>query len=59
MKNNKFNVDDEVYWTDPDNGFSSGYYNVVDVIHDDCGEDNIYYIKDEHSEAEVFEHELS
>ena len=49
----KFNMGDEVYWNDPDDNISSGYYNIVNIL----GKD-MYYIKNAHSEAEVFEHEL-
>ena len=49
----KFNIGDEVYWNDPDNGISSGYYKVIKIISEE-----ILYIKNEHSEAEVFKHEL-
>jgi len=51
---NKFKVGDEVYWTDPDDDISSGYYKVIAVINR-----GIYYISDGTSEAEVFEHELN
>jgi len=30
----KYNVGDEVYWNDPDNGLCSGYYRVAKII--DC-----------------------
>jgi len=53
MSKTKFNVGDEVYWNDPDDGISSGYYKVVKVLSEE-----IYYISNGHSEAEVFEHEL-
>jgi len=51
---NKYNIGDEVYWTDPDNNISSGYYEIIEVIND-----KIYYIANATSESEVFEHELS
>lgn len=50
----KYQINDEVYWTDPDEDISSGYYKVVDILSDE-----IYYISNGTSEAEVFEHELS
>ena len=49
----KYKVDDEVYWNDPDEGISSGVYRIVKVMSEE-----IYLIADEHSEHEVFEHEL-
>ena len=27
-----YNVGDEVYWNDPDNGLCSGYYKVIEVV---------------------------
>jgi hypothetical protein len=32
---NKYNVGDEVYWTDPDNGLCSGYYRVAKIVNCD------------------------
>ena len=34
--NKKFNVHDLVYWNDPDEGFSSGYYQIVEMYEDFC-----------------------
>jgi hypothetical protein len=28
----KYNIGDEVYWNDPDNGSCSGFYEVVDIL---------------------------
>ena len=28
----EYNVGDEVYWNDPDNGLCSGYYKVIEVV---------------------------
>ena len=50
----KYKIGNEVYWTDPDNNISSGYYKVVKIMNDE-----IYLIDNGFSEAEVFEHELS
>ena len=50
----KFNIGDEVFWTDPHNGISNGFYEIIKIISKD-----IYYIKNKYSEAEVFEHELT
>jgi len=50
---NLYSIGDEVFWIDPDNDISSGYYKVVAVI----GK-GIYLISNGTSEAEVFEHEL-
>ena len=45
----------EVYWTDPDNGISSGYYHVVKIISEE-----IVLLKNEAgSEVEVFLSELT
>ena len=71
MKLKELHVGAEVYWTDPDDGFSSGYYKVVSLPTMPLGfftneevadfeEDAIILIKNEAgSEAEVFLHELS
>ncbi len=53
-----YQKDDEVYWTDPDNGASSGIYRVHEKITED-GENSLYLITNGTSEAEVPEHELS
>ena len=53
-KKAKYNVDDEVFWTDPDEGISSGIYKVT-IVHPD----KVYTISNGSSEAEVFEWELS
>lgn len=52
----KFNPGDEVYWNDPDDGISSGYYIVVKYITDE-----ILALRSEDwsSELEAFESELS
>ena len=52
----KFNINDEVYWKDPE-GSSSGYYKVVIQIALD-GKNSIYLISNGTSEAEVYQHEL-
>ena len=55
-------VGDEVYWEDPDEGLSSGYYAVVEILSEDnqIFDDTIIKIKNEAgSHAEVFFHELS
>jgi len=47
-------IGDEVYWTDPDNDFSSGYYTIANIL----GE--IYLLTNEAgTELEAFNHELS
>ena len=48
----KFNIGDLVIWHDPDGELSTGEYYIEKIN----GE--IYYISNEFSEAEVFEHEL-
>lgn len=50
---NKIKVGDEVYWNDPDNGYSSGIYTIQEIEHADM----IKLVCDG-SEAEVFLHEL-
>ena len=45
-------VGDEVYWTDPDNNFSSGYYKVTGIV----GE--IYQLQRGDSECEALRHEI-
>lgn len=46
----------KVYWSDPDNGASSGFYKVLQTI--DANEESIILIGDGHSEAEVLLSEL-
>lgn len=55
----KYSEGDQVRWTDPDEGKSSGIYTISQVISDNCGDENIYLISNGTSEAEVYEHELS
>jgi hypothetical protein len=52
----KYNIGDEVYWTDPDNNICSGIYKVKEIISID---ERVYLIGNESSETEVFESELS
>jgi len=54
MKITELHIGAEVYWTDPDDGISSGYYNVIKIISDE-----IVLISNGTSEAEVFIYELS
>lgn len=50
---------DEVWWEDPDDGISSGYYRVVDVRGDSVTPDTVVVLKnDGGSEVEAFVHEL-
>lgn len=53
----KFENGTEVYWNDPE-GISSGKYVIVECCSDD-GEDSIYLISNEFTEAEVLWSELS
>ncbi len=54
----KFNVGDEVYWTDPDEGVCSGYGIVKDVTPFKNGE--IYCLKmKDGGELDALEEELS
>jgi hypothetical protein len=49
----KFNIGDEVYWEDPDEGICSGYGTIIQVNGD------IYSIKKhDGGELEAFVHEL-
>ncbi len=50
----KFNVGDEVYWTDPDSDVSSGIYKITKILNDE-----VYLIDNGYSETEVFERELT
>ena len=58
MKKPKWSENDEVYWTDPDNGISSGTYKIVKQITEDR-DMSIWLITNGLSEAEVFQDELS
>jgi len=35
MEHMKYDVDDEVYWNDPDEGFASGYYTITEIVNDE------------------------
>jgi len=48
----------EVYWTDPDNGISSGYYTVKKIMTRE-GKNSVILIGNGYSETEVYLHELS
>ena len=54
-------VGDKVWWNDPDNGFSSGFYTITG-IHTESGvieySDDIVFISNGTTQAEVFAHEL-
>ena len=54
----KYNINDEVYWNDPDEGATSGYGTVIDIKVEQ--EPNIYvlYMNDGFGTLECFEHEL-
>lgn len=52
MKTN-LKLGDKVIWTDPDSGYSSGFYIIYKI------EGDVYSIKNEFTEAEAFENELS
>lgn len=47
-----------LYWNDPDNGESSGTYQVISVP-EEIDDDSIILIASDHSETEVFPFELS
>ena len=54
----KYNINDEVYWNDPDEGVRSDYGTVVDIKE---GQDPVIYVlymNDGFGEVECFEHEL-
>jgi len=49
----KYNVNDEVYWNDPDEGTTSGYGIVLDI------KGEVYsLLMNEGGQTEAFEHEL-
>ena len=55
-------VGDKVWWTDPDNGFSSGFYDVMEIQTEDGKleyDDDIVLIGNGSSTAQVFPWELS
>lgn len=55
----KFNIGDEVYWTDPDEGTCSGYGTVIDK-HGRRGKYRVYVLKMKNGgELECFQHELN
>jgi hypothetical protein len=57
-KKPKYNVGDEVYWNDPDDGACSGIYKVID-INDDFSR-YVYLLRDSKgNETQAFEFELS
>jgi len=45
----KYNVGDEVYWNDPDDGLCSGYYTVIEVVDRD-----ILVIDTDPTESRIF-----
>jgi len=52
----------QVWWNDPDEGFSSGYYTVIDILADEPvdSRDTVLFLKNEAgSQAEVYAFELS
>jgi hypothetical protein len=54
----KYNINDEVYWNDPDEGITSGYGTVTDIK---AGQDPaiyVLYMNDGFGMLEAFEHEL-
>jgi len=55
----KFNIGDEVFWTDVDDGICSGYGIIVDRL-GGRGKHRVYVLKLAlGGELEAFEHELS
>lgn len=59
----EFNIGDEVFWNDPDQGLSSGIYTIEAILTENGkllhGSDVCFLKNDAGSEAEVFAHELS
>ena len=54
-----FEIGDEVYWKDPDEGICSGYGTVIDK-HGRRGKHRVYVLKMKNGgELECFQHELS
>lgn len=58
MKKPRYKEGDVVYWTDPDEGLSSGFYKIVKQITEDK-KHSVWLISNGISESEVFQHELS
>jgi hypothetical protein len=50
----QFNIGDEVYWNDPEDGLCSAYYTIAELYNDD-----IVLLVNGYSETEAFIHELS
>ncbi len=63
MSANQFAVKQVVYWHDPDNGFSSGFYTITEIMSETgCVESSdtlIMIVNEAGSQAEVFPHEIS
>lgn len=51
-KRHSFRVGQRIWWDDPDNGYSSGYYFIFEITGDTA------LIYNDFSEAEVYLHEL-
>ena len=54
----KYNVNDEVYWNDPDEGKTSGYGTVTDIKEGQDPAIYVLYMNDGYGMVECFEHEL-
>ena len=48
----KFKIGQKVYWNDPDQNISSGYYNIINI------KGEILIISNRHTVAGVYAHEL-
>jgi hypothetical protein len=54
-----FIIGDRVYWKDPDEDISSGYYKIIDILYNESLDEEIFIIKNEAgSIAEVWKNEL-
>ena len=56
-----FEIGDEVFYTDPDSGISSGYYRVLDILAEryETYDDTVVIIERSGVASEVFMSELS
>ena len=54
----KYNLNDEVYWNDPDEGITSGYGTVIDIKGKQDPKIYVLYMNDGFGTLECFEHEL-
>lgn len=54
-------IGDEIYWTDPDQGLSSGYYTIIDIVTESGTieeEDTVLTCSNGDSYVEIFAYEI-